>query len=61
MADEGAERAWHQALAYAICGCRLEQLGRQRSPDVSALSLALRDISEEGALFIPSSGDNAGP
>ena len=60
MADDGAERAWHQALAYAICGCRLEQLGRQRSPDVSALSTALRDLAEEGALILPTSGDQAG-
>ena len=59
MADDGAERPWHQALAYAVCGCRLEQLGRQRSPDVAALSRALRDLAEEGALILPSSGDQA--
>ena len=59
MADNGAERSWHQALAYAVCGCRLEQLGRQPRPDVSALSTALRDLAEEGALILPTSGDQA--
>ena len=56
---EGTERAWHQALAYAVCGCRLERLGRQRSPDIAALSMALRDLAEEGVLILPSSGDQA--
>jgi hypothetical protein len=58
VADDGEERAWHQALAYAVCGRRLEQLGRQRSPDITALSTALRDLADEGAL-IPSSSDQA--
>jgi hypothetical protein len=57
--DDGAERTWHQALAYALCGRRLEQLGCQRSPDVAALSTALRDLAEEGALILPSSSDQA--
>jgi len=48
MADDAAERAWHQALAYAVCGRRLEQLGRQRSPDIAALGTALRDLAEDG-------------
>jgi hypothetical protein len=59
MADDGAERTWHQALAYAVCGCRLERLGRQRSPDITALSTALRDLAEEGVLILPSSSDQA--
>lgn len=54
MADDGAERTWHQALAYAVCGCRLERLGRQRSPDITALGTALRDLAEEGVLILPS-------
>jgi hypothetical protein len=57
--EDSAERAWHQALAYALCGCRLEQLGRQRSPDIAALSTALHDLAEEGVLILPSSGDQA--
>ncbi len=60
MADYGAERAWHQALAYAVCGRRLEQLGHQRSPDIAALGTALRDLAEEGDLILPSSSDQAG-
>jgi hypothetical protein len=59
MADDGAERTWHQALAYAVCGCRLEQLGRQRCPDVAALSTALRDLAEDEGLILPSSSDQA--
>lgn len=59
MPEDSAERAWHQALAYALCGCRLEQLGRQRSPDIAALSTALHDLAEEGVLILPSSGDQA--
>ena len=57
--EDSAERAWHQALAYAIWGRRLEQLGRQRSPDIAALSTALRDFAEEGVLILPSSRDQA--
>jgi hypothetical protein len=59
VADDGAGRLWHQALAYAVCGRRLEQLGRQRSPDIAALSTALRDLAEDGALILPSSSDQA--
>lgn len=59
MTYDGAELAWHQALAYAVCGRRLEQLGRQRSPDIAVLSTALRDLAEEGALILPSSSDQA--
>jgi len=59
MADGGAELAWHQALAYAVCGRRLEQLGRQPSPDIAALSTALRDLAEEGPLILPSPSDQA--
>jgi hypothetical protein len=29
--------AWHQALAYAICGQRLRELGRQDEPDLADL------------------------
>ena len=40
-------------------GRRLEQLGRQRSPDIAALGTALRDLAEEGLLILPSSIDQA--
>lgn len=33
--------AWHQALAYAVSGLRLEGLGRQAAPDLTALVLQL--------------------
>jgi hypothetical protein len=59
VADDGTERAWHQALAYAVCGRRLEQLGRQHGPDIAALSTALRDLAAEGALILPSPSDQA--
>jgi hypothetical protein len=42
MPDETTEPAWHQALAYAVTGLRLEGLGRQRQPDVFALARQLR-------------------
>jgi hypothetical protein len=29
--------AWHQALAYAICGQRLSELGQQDKPDLDEL------------------------
>jgi hypothetical protein len=29
--------AWHQALAYAICGQRLSELGQQDEPDLDEL------------------------
>jgi len=34
--------AWHQALAYAVTGVRLEDLGRQSRPDLDALAALLR-------------------
>ena len=33
--------AWHQALAYAICGQRLPELGRQDEPDLAELARVL--------------------
>jgi hypothetical protein len=33
--------AWHQALAYAICGRRLSELGQQGEPDLDELVRAL--------------------
>ena len=42
MPDETSEPAWHEALAYAVTGRRIEGLGHQRQPDVSALALQLQ-------------------
>ena len=35
------ERAWHQALAYALLGCRYPGLARQQQPDLAGLMLDL--------------------
>ena len=37
-AGSGSDPAWHQALAYAVTGRRLEQLGRQSRPDLPWLT-----------------------
>ncbi len=42
MSVPGPERAWHQALAYAVTGRRLADLSRQAVPDVEALAVELR-------------------
>ena len=42
MTDDPELPAWHQALAYAVTGQRLEDLGRQAFPDASALAEVLR-------------------
>jgi hypothetical protein len=39
--------AWHQALAYAICGQRLRELGRQDEPDLAEL---VRVLSKDADL-----------
>ncbi|HEY5821405.1 MAG TPA: hypothetical protein VIT20_05490 [Propionibacteriaceae bacterium] len=43
--------SWHQALAYALTGRRVEELGRQAKPDVPALVLALGDIATPAELL----------
>ena len=50
MPDETTEPAWHQALAYAVTGRRVDGLGRQRQPDVAALAGQL----QQGAADDPS-------
>lgn len=42
MTDDPELKAWHQALAYAQTGRRLEDLGRQPTPDPAALAGLLR-------------------
>ena len=37
-AGAGSDPAWHQALAYAITGRRLDELGRQAQPDLAWLT-----------------------
>ena len=38
--------AWHQALAYAICGQRLSELGQQDEPDLDELARILSRDAE---------------
>lgn len=39
--DAGVDPTWHPALAYALTGRRMDELGRQTQPDVPALLAAL--------------------
>ena len=47
MPDEPTEPAWHQALAYAVTGLRLPELGRQRQPDVALLAQQLKQLAAD--------------
>jgi hypothetical protein len=46
MQRPDASPAWHQALAYAICGRRLSELGRQDEPDLAELVRVLSHDAE---------------
>ena len=46
--DNLAERPWHQALAYAVTGRLLADLGLQERADVAALAADLRRRAAEG-------------
>lgn len=50
MPEESIVPAWHQALAYAVTGQRLEELGRQRQPDVSRLAAELEGLAGPGGI-----------
>jgi hypothetical protein len=43
--EESIYPAWHQALAYAVTGQSLPDLGRQRQPDVPALAAQLEALA----------------
>ena len=45
MTEESTYPAWHQALAYAVTGQSLPDLGRQWRPDVPALAAQLEDLA----------------
>ena len=45
MPEETTYPAWHQALAYAVTGQILADVGRQRQPDVPALAAHLRELA----------------
>ncbi len=45
MPEESIYPAWHQALAYAVTGQVLPDLGRQRQPDVPALAAHLEELA----------------
>lgn len=44
--EESIHPAWHQALAYAVTGQSLPDLGRQRQPDVPTLAGQLEQLAE---------------
>ena len=50
--DEGAERAWHQALVFAVTGERRPELGRQARPDLDAVVAAI-GARPRGAYPVP--------
>ncbi len=41
--DPGAGLPWHPALAYAITGVRMDDLGRQSHPDLAALAAEITE------------------
>jgi hypothetical protein len=43
--EETVHPAWHQALAYAVTGQSLPDLGRQRQPDVASLAAQLGQLA----------------
>jgi hypothetical protein len=43
--EETLYPAWHQALAYALTGQILPDLGRQRQPDVPTLTAQLQELA----------------
>lgn len=45
MPEETIYPAWHQALAYAVTGPSLPDLGRQRQPDVPTLAVQLQQLA----------------
>ena len=49
MPDETTGPAWHQALAYAVTGRRVDGLGHQRQPDVAALAEQLQQMAADDA------------
>lgn len=50
MPEESIEPAWHQALAYAVTGQRLDGLGRQRQPDLRRLIEELERLAASGEI-----------
>ena len=45
VTEESNYPAWHQALAYAVTGQSLPDLGRQWRPDVPALAAQLEELA----------------
>jgi len=52
-AGSGSDPAWHQALAYAVTGRRLEQLGQQSRPDLPWLTDYLSRLTSGTAAEAP--------
>ena len=47
MSEQTIFPAWHQALAYAVTGQSLPDLGRQRQPDVTGLATQLERLAAD--------------
>ena len=50
VAEERLEPTWHQALAYAVTGRRLDGLGHQRQPDLPRLVEDLERLAARGEI-----------
>jgi len=59
-AGSGSDPAWHQALAYAVTGRRLEQLGRQSRPDLPWLTDYLSRLTRGTAAEAPEAPSSDG-
>lgn len=50
--DPAPDTCWHEALAFAVTGRRLPELGPQSAPDVRALAATLRSLANGGLLVM---------
>lgn len=50
---EPPDLPWHAALAYAVTGCRLGDLGLQKRPDLTSLTAALHELVAAGQVPSP--------
>jgi hypothetical protein len=46
------QRAWHQALAYAVTGQRRPELGYQEQPDIAELAGRIRHLVDPDARVV---------
>ena len=60
VAKESIFPAWHQALAYAVTGQILPDLGRQRQPDVPILAARLEELAASRDIDLSWSAPDSG-